>query len=183
MNLLLGRSQKGAALFSLVPLRIGSGVMFHLHAELELDPEEKRLLETYKFTRAPLVLSDAIEDLKRAYRPALLLGMLSFIPFWIVFSFWTAIPLSAVFTVAMTVIYFRTLREQILVSDLLHGGRTFRCDSIVELIHKEAYLEGITQYLRQVLESAKHWTNREIVPIKPLDKEAAKQLILKPAGA
>ena len=81
--------------------------------------------------------------------------------------------------IGMTVVYFKTLREQIIVSDLLDGGRTFLCDSIVELIHKEAYLEGICEYLRQVLESAKHWHDREIIPIRPLDKEAAKQLILK----
>ena len=44
MNLLLNRDQKSAALFTLIPLRFGSGMMFHLHAELELDPEEKELV-------------------------------------------------------------------------------------------------------------------------------------------
>lgn len=183
MNLLLSRNQRKAAAFSLVPLRIGSGVMFNLHAELELDEEEQRLLKTYDFTRAPLVASDAIEDIKKAYRPALLLGVLSFIPFWIVYSFWAALPLAVLFTVIMTFVYFNTMREQILVSDLLDGGRTFRCDSIVELIHKEAFLEGICEYLRQVLESAKHWTDREAVPIKPLGKADAKLAILKATRA
>ncbi|MCP4409392.1 MAG: hypothetical protein GY807_16905, partial [Gammaproteobacteria bacterium] len=44
MNLLLDRDQKDASLFSLVPLRIGSGVTFTLHATLELDQEEEALL-------------------------------------------------------------------------------------------------------------------------------------------
>lgn len=179
MNLLLNRDQKSAALFSLIPLRIGSGVIFHLRAELELDDEENSLLKKYRFEKAPLVLSDPIEDLKQALRPALLLGVLSFIVFWFVFTFGASIVLSVVVVLVMTVVYFRALREQIIVRDLLDGGRTFRCDSIVELIKKEAYIEGVCQYLRQVLESAKHWHDREKVDIPPLDKDLAKQLVAK----
>lgn len=179
MNLLLNRSQKSAALFSLIPLRIGSGVLFHLTAELELDEEENALLEKYRLSKAPLVLSDPIDDLKQAFRPALLLGFLSFVVFWFLTSFTTGISLAILVTLIMTGVYFKTLREQIIVRDLLDGGRTFRCDSIVELIKKEAYIEGVSQYLRQVLESAKHWHDREKIDIPPLDKELAKQLIAK----
>ena len=182
MNLLLKRDQKGAAFFSLIPLRVGSGIIFHLNAELELDAEERRLLETYKFTRAPLVVSDTLDDIKNAFRPALLLGLVSFVFLWFVARFGTALGLSMLVVVTMTIIYFKTLREQIIVSDLLSGGRTFRCDSIVELIHKEAFLERICEYLRQVLESAKHWDEREIVVIHPLDKAAAKRAVLKASG-
>lgn len=179
MNLLLGRDQKSAALFSLIPLRIGSGVVFHLHAELELDPEEDALIKKYRFASAPLVLSDPIEDIKQAFRPALLLGFLGFIVFWFVVSFWTAMPLAVLTTFVMTVVYFKTLREQILVKDLLDGGRIFRCDSIVDLIEKEAFIEGICEYLRQVIESAKHWQDREAIVIRPLDKREAKLAVLK----
>jgi hypothetical protein len=179
MNLLLARDQKSAALFSLIPLRIGSGVMFHLQAELELEDDEEELIKKYRFAKAPLVLSDPIDDIKMAFRPALLLGFLAFIVLWFMLSFRTALPLSILVTLAMTVVYFKTLREQILVGDLLHGGRTFRCDSIVALVRKEAYLEGISEYLRQVLESAKQWGEREIIPIKPLPKQEAKRAILR----
>ncbi|MEX0957303.1 MAG: hypothetical protein WDZ83_19070 [Rhizobiaceae bacterium] len=182
MNLLLGRAQKDAV-FSLVPLRLGSGVMFQLHAELELNEEEKRLLATYKFTRASLVLSDPIDDLKKAFRPALLLGIPAYIVFWFIFGFWTAPSVTLVFIGVMTVVYFRALRERILVSDLLDGGRTFHCDSIIDLIHKEAFLENICAYLRQVLESAKNWQDREIIPIAPLDKKVAKLVVLRGARA
>jgi len=178
MNLLLNRDQKSAALFTLIPLRFGSGMMFHLHAELELDPEEKELMQKYRFAKAPLVLSDPIDDLKKSFRPASLLGIVAFIVFWILFSFTTAVTLAMLVTLGMTVVYFKTMREMILVSDLLDGGRTFRCDSIVELIHKEAFLEGVSEYLRQVLESAKHWHDREIIPIKPMDKAQAKKAVL-----
>ena len=182
MNLLLNRDQKSAALFTLIPLRFGSGMMFHLHAELELDDEEKQLMQKYRFAKAPLVLSDPIDDLKMASRPALILGLVAFVVFWILASFSTAVSLATLVTLVMTVVYFKTMRELILVSDLLDGGRTFRCDSIIELIHKEAFLEGISEYLRQVLESAKNWHDREIIPIRPLDKALAKRAVLGSKG-
>ena len=178
MNLLLNRDQNSAALFTLIPLRFGSGVMFKLHAELELDDEEKQLMQKYRFAKAPLVLSDPIDDLKMAFRPAALLGLVTFVAFWILGSFSTAVSLALLVILVMTVVYFKTMRELILVSDLLDGGRTFRCDSIIELIQKEAFLEGISEYLRQVLESAKNWHDREVIPIKPLDKALAKQAVL-----
>jgi hypothetical protein len=178
MNLLLNRDQKSAALFTLIPLRIGSGVMFQLHAELELDEEEESLVKKYKFEKSLLVASDPIEDLKMSFRPAALLGIIAFIVFWIIGSFSTAFTLGLLVTLVMTGVYFRTLREQIIVSDLLNGGRTFRCDSIIELIDKEAYLEHISEYLRQVIESAKNWHDREAITIKPLNKADAKKAVL-----
>ncbi len=178
MNLLLNRDQKSASLFTLVPLKIGTGVTFSLHAELELDAEESELMRKYQFAKAPLVLSDPIDDLKKAFRPAMLLGIAAFIIVWFFASFTVTLTLSLLVIAAMTVVYFRALREQIVVSDLLGGGRTFWCDSIVELIQKEAYLEWISAYLRQVLESAKTWDDREIIPIRPLPKGDAKQSIL-----
>jgi len=183
MNLLLNRDQKSASLFTLVPLRIGSGMMFHLQAELELDEEEQELMRKYRFQNAPLVLSDPIDDLKKSFRPALILGIVAFIVFWILASFTTATTLAMLVTLVMTVVYFKTTREQIVVSDLLNGGRTFRCDSIVELIHKEAFLEGVSEYLRQVLESAKNWHDREVIPIKPMDKARAKEAVLRATNA
>lgn len=181
MKLLLQRSQTNAAVFSLVPLRIGSGVIFHLLAELELTEEEEALILKYRFAKAPLVVSNPIDDLKQAFRPALLVGLVVFAFFWLSSSFGAALSAAILVILVMTVIYFKTLREQILVSDLLDGGRTFHCDSIIALIKKEAFLEGICEYLRQVLESAKHWDEREVIAIRPLDKAAAKQAVLQGA--
>ena len=67
MNLLLDRRQK-QAVFSLIPLRIGTGVMFMLKAVLELDQEEKELVKRYRFSGAILVRSDPVEDLKKAFK-------------------------------------------------------------------------------------------------------------------
>jgi len=179
MNLLLGRTQKSSAIFTLVPLKIGSGVTFSLLAELELDEEETTLINKYKFANAPIVVSSFFEDVKRGFKSALLLGVLVFVLLFIPLGVASAGNITILTIAIMTVVYYRELREQILVSHLLNGGRTFRCDSIVELIQKEAYLEHVSQYLRQLLESAKHWDEREIVPIKPLRKEEAKKAVLK----
>lgn len=178
MNLLFDRDQKQAALFSLVPLRIGSGVMFRLRAELELDEEEDALLKKYRLLYAPLVVSDPIDDLKRALRPAAFLAIVTFIVFSLLVSFSIGTTIGILVLIIMTFVYFDALREQINVNHLLNGGRTFRCESIVALIQKEAYLEAISQYLRQVLESAKYWHDREAVAIKPLSKADAKQAVL-----
>lgn len=178
MNLLLDRTQKSSELLSLLPLRIGGGVIFQLRAELELDEDETNLMAKYKFADAPLVVSNAIDDLKQAIRPALLLGLFTFGPLWSLFPLLQSASIAIAVFLVMTIVYFRTMREQIVVRDLLNGGRMFRCDSIVELIHKEAFLEGICEYLRQVLESAKNWDERETLFIQPLDKKSAKQLVL-----
>jgi len=179
MNLLLKRDQSNANGISLIPLRIGTGVTFTLHAALELDNEEEALIRQYNFAKAALVVSDPIDDLKQAFRPALVLGLLTFVVMWWLWSFAAAIGLAILVTLVMTGVYFKTLREQIVVSDLMAGGRKFRCDSIVELIQKEAYLQNICAYLRQVLESAKNWDDREVLRIAALNKEDAKQAVLR----
>ena len=179
MNLLIDRDQKSASLFSLVPLRIGSGVTFTLHVSLQLDSEEEALIQKYNFAKATLVASDPIDDLKKSFRPALVLGFMSFVVIWLIISFPAALSLSIMVTLVMTGVYFETLREQIIVSELMAGGRKFRCDSIVALIQKEAYIENVCAYLRQVLESAKNWHHREVLPIAPLSKEEAKRAVLK----
>jgi hypothetical protein len=179
MNLLLKRDQSGSAVFSLIPLRIGSGVTFSLHATLELDEEERALIQKYNFAKAALVLSDAIEDLKQSFRPALLLGLVAFFFIWLVGSFTAGLMLGILVTLVMTGVYFKTLREQIIVSELMEGGRKFRCDSIVDLIKKEAFLLDICGGLRQVLESAKNWHDREVIPIFPLSKEEARLAVLR----
>jgi hypothetical protein len=179
MNLLLQRDQKDAAIFSLIPLRIGSGVTFSLHATLELDEEEGALIRKYNFTKSVLVASDPIEDLKQSFRPAFLLGLIAFFVLWLIGTFTSALTIGMLVTLVMTGVYFKTLREQIVVSELLENGRKFRCDSIVELIQKEAYLQYICAHLRQVLESAKHWDDREVVSIEPLSKDEAKRAVLK----
>lgn len=178
MKLLLRREQKSVSGFSLVPLRIGSGSIFSLSAELEFDAEELQLIEKYQFNHSPIVRSDFFDDLKKAVPHAMIVGLVALAFLWMMVGFFTALPFSLIITCVMIAIYFKTERQQILVSDLMNGGRKFRCDSVVDLVHQEAFLEGVSQYLRQLIETAKHWDDREVIPIKPLDKAAAKRALL-----
>lgn len=179
MNILFKRTQKSASIFQLVPLKIGSGVTFSLHAELELDAEEDGLIKKYKLVKAAIVISDFIEDVRRAIGPALIVSFFVFVISFFLIGFWAAVSISLLVFPIMTIIYYRALRESITVADLLNGGRTWRCDSVAELIQKEAFLEGVAGYLRQLLESAKNWDDREVIPIKPLPKAEAKLAVLK----
>ena len=79
--------------------------------------------------------------------------------------------------IACGYIYYTQKRETIYVKDLLHG-RKFKCKSVIELARKEAFLESITNYFRQVVESAKHWDGQEARPITPMPPEDAKRFIL-----
>ncbi len=74
--------------------------------------------------------------------------------------------------------YINEKRETIFVRDLLHG-RHFKCESVVELARKEAWLTTIVSYLRQVMESAKNWDGTERHTVEPLPKDEARQFIIK----
>ena len=112
MQLLLSHEQSGSSIFSLVPLRIGSGVTSILHATLELDSEEEALLRRNNLTKDSLVISDPIDDNKQSFRPALLVGIVAFILFYILMPIGAAFFLAVVVTLVMTGVYFKTLREQ-----------------------------------------------------------------------
>lgn len=74
--------------------------------------------------------------------------------------------------------YFHQKRETIFVKDLIHG-RYFTCDSVIDLARKEAWLETIVAFLRQVMESAKHWDGTQTLDVPVLGKDEAKQLIIR----
>lgn len=188
MHLLLSRSQSDAY-FSLIPLRFGRGVIFEIKAELDIDQEESALLKKYNFINAVLVPGNRFQALRRAALTALLVGIIAQILsiVFFVFSYGAQgflasmgfVPISILIVLGMTVAYYFEEREHVLVKHFLDGGRVFRCDSVIELIRKEADIEGWSQALRQVLESAKQWHDREALSIPPLDKEAARQFVLR----
>jgi hypothetical protein len=123
-----------------------------------------------------------LEDLKKGFRPAIVLGLISFVVMWFLTSSNLAFMAAVSVTLVMTVVYFRAMREQIQVNDLLGNGRQFHCDSVVTLIEKEADLARICQFLRQVIESAKYWGDREAINIEPVDRNELKNVILRAAS-
>jgi len=176
MNLLFTRSQHHSRLFSLVPLRIGGSVTFKLKAELELTEEENTLLYKYAFENSTLIYSNAYDDLARAFKPAWFCGLfMMIVPLFGNYSSskiqnllakLTLSPLFGILTVIiMTMIYFFALRKNITVSQLLDGGRTFLCHSVVDLDEQEAELNDLARRLHATLEKAKNWGGREINPI------------------
>ena len=151
---------------------------FKLWAKIECKPEEQSIISHYKFTDTVLV--EGFQE--GLFKRSLVVGFWAFLGALILlpamFGWSMGLFLSLVASAVATYLYYDKHREIVFVRDLL-AGRHFMCASVVELARKEAWLETITAFLRQVMESAKHWDGTEVRPIPPLDKDLAKQLIIK----
>ena len=178
MDLLFRRSQTGDADTQASPFNFSfSSPNFKLWAKIELTAEEQKIISHYKFEKALLI--DAIQPglLKSA-------GMAGFVAFLLslaltssIIPFGGAMWLSIIIGCGAGYLYFDKKRESIWVRDLM-AGRYFACTSIIDLARKEAWLEAIVGYLRQVMKSAETWDGVETIPIKPMDKEAAKRFMI-----
>ncbi len=153
-------------------------VQFKLWSKIELDEEEQALVNRYSFNEAVLIA--AIQP--GLLRKTLYLGVGAFLVTSVVLStfLWAGLAflIAAAAGIGAGYWYLNEKRETIFVKDLLHG-RYFSCDSVIELARKEAWLETVVGYLRQVMESAKHWDGTERHPIKPMPKDEARQVILR----
>ncbi|WP_417455886.1 hypothetical protein [Kordiimonas sp.] len=175
MDLLFKRSQEGG---------IGRA-SFKLFCKLDLDDQEQALTKKYRFDEAVLIYTYQPTLARKAFLRSLgvfiLLWLLSLAMFGAraifanaLFAFLLIMVVTAVFGFW----YYHQNRETIFVRDLIHG-RYFKCDSVIELARKEAWLETVCSYLRQVMESALHWDGEERFPIKALPKDEAKKIIIK----
>lgn len=151
---------------------------FKLWAKIECTPEEQGIISHYNFTDTVLV--EGFQE--GLFKRSLVVGFWSFLLATVflipMFRFTTGFVLCLIAGSIAAYLYYDKHREIVFVRDLL-AGRHFTCASVVELARKEAWLETITAFLRQVMESAKHWDGTEVRPIVPLDKDLAKQLIIK----
>jgi hypothetical protein len=157
-----------------------SRVSFKLWGKLELTPEEQGLVSRYRFDEAVLIAAIQPGLLRRASLIGFAVFLLSF------FLCLKFAPASiATFLALLPGIgsgywYANEKRETIYVRDLLHG-RHFTCDTVIALAKKEAWLANLVHFLRQVMESAKHWEGTERVTIMPLPPEEARDYILRSA--
>jgi hypothetical protein len=126
--------------------------LFNLWGKIELDELEAAAVKKYRFDSAILI---EVEQPK-LIRNSAIVGFLAFV--------------GAYF-------HYHQKRETIFVKDLIHG-RYFTCDSVIELARKEAWLQTIVAFLRQVMESAKHWDGTETHDVPVMDKDEAKQIII-----
>ncbi len=168
MELLFRREQSsGGVLFP---------VVFRLWSKVELSEEEQALVERYRLNDAVLIASEQEHLVRHAtIAGAGALAVVSLMLYAVLGLGSFLVGLLA--GLAFGFYYFHQKRETIRVKDLLHG-RFFRCHSIVDLARKEAHLSGTVSYLRQVIESAKHWDGTERLEIAPLPPEEAKRAIL-----
>ncbi|HWT30356.1 MAG TPA: hypothetical protein VN240_04935 [Propylenella sp.] len=153
-------------------------VNFKLWGKIELDEEEQGLINRYDFDKAVLIAAFQPGLLRRAViigAGAFLVGLLFF---GAMAGPWLGFLLASAAGIGTGFWWFNEKRETVYVRDLLHG-RHFSCDSVIELARKEAWLTTIVGFLRQVMESAKHWDGTESHKIVPLPKDEARQVILR----
>ena len=152
-------------------------VRFKLWGKIELDVEEQALIDRYDLDKAMLIEVLQPDLLRKAIYVgiAATIGSAIILPFIIGGS---AFVLCFAAGIGAGWWYANEKRETIYVRDLMHG-RYFKCDSVVDLARKEAWLATVVSFLRQVMVSAKHWDGTESHKIEPLPKDEARQVILR----
>jgi hypothetical protein len=184
MNLLFQRSQStgvtGLAETSGMPSMTGVSIRprFKLWAKIELDEDEQKVMDHYHFDKYVLIDSFQPELLRMTAYVAAGVFVVSWIIFWVFVGYDTGALLATIAAAIAAYFYYDKHRDTIFVKDLLHG-RYFSCKSVIDLARKEAWLETITAFLRQVMESAKHWDGTETIKVPVLDKDEAKRIIIK----
>lgn len=169
MDLLFKREQTSGRL---------NRVNFKLWSKVELDADEQEIVRRYQFDDA--VLISVLQPF--LIRNAILIGLMAGGLVLLLLSK----PFGEAFAGIIALLaaggtgywYYNEKRETIYVRDLLHG-RDFSCDSVVDLARKEAWLETVVGYLRQIMESAKQWDGTDRHRIEALPKDQARAVILR----
>lgn len=168
MELLFKRSQTATQL---------QAAKFELYSKIELDADEKEIANRYRIDKAILITRDQPNLLRDAGFVAAAVFFVSVGVLLQQFGLFLSVSVAAIAGGLAGVWFWNEKRETIMVKDLIHG-RYFKCESVIELARKEAWLELVVGYLRQVMESAKHWDGTERHTIKPLTKDKARQVII-----
>ena len=134
-------------------------VNFKLWGKVELTEEEQSLVDRYRFHEAVLiaVLQPGL------MRQAIFIGIGAFLlisPILAKILGGAGYLLAIAAGIGAGYWWINEKRETIFVRDLLHG-RNFTCNSVIELAKKEAFLTTTVSFLRQLMESAKHWDGTE----------------------
>lgn len=151
---------------------------FRLWGKVELDSEEEEIVKKYKFDDAILTLVIQPGLMRASVLVAVAVFVVVFLVATAVFGMTIGALVGLVAGGGVAYWYFNEKRETVYVKDLIHG-RHFSCDSVVELARKEEWLRLVTAFLRQVMESAKHWDGTERTKIDPLPKDEARQVIIR----
>lgn len=169
MKLLLKREQTTG--------RVGR-VNFKLWAKIEIDDDERALMNRYKFDQALLMGEDDPSLLRKSGFYGLLIAAVAYVILNTIFPMNLALLFGLAAGGGFTYWYYNEKRDQVFVRDLLHG-RHFKCPGIIDLTKKEAEVSEITAIFRQVMESARHWGGTQTEDIPVLSRDEARELILK----
>ena len=170
MELLFKREQTSST--------VSSRVTFKLWGKLEVSEDEQALIGRYCLDEAVLIVQDDTHVWQGAIKRGFIVLVVAAVLIGNFSSLTNALYASPLLALAAAYSYFNEERGTIFVKDLLIG-RNFSCRSVVELAKKEAWLQGASGVLRQVMESAKHWDGVERHTIEPLPKEQARELIVR----
>lgn len=153
-------------------------VAFQLKGQLILDSEEQKLMERYRLDEALLIAVLEPELIKRAqYIGVAVACMIGVLLAGAQLAPPILLGISGVAGYGAYYWYKHQYRETVYVRDLMFG-RHFTCQSVVELARKEAWLSTAVSFLRQVMESSKHWHEQEQQMIDPLPPEEARRVII-----
>jgi len=153
------------------------GVRFKLSAKIELDEEEARMIDHYRFDNAILIESDESQLVRRSALIAVVVAFLLVGPMIAMSGFAIGAFLALAAGGGTAFWWFNEKRETILVNDLLQG-RFFRCKSVIELAKKEAWLQNAGLIFRQVLEGSKHWDGTQHIEVPVLSPDDARELLV-----
>lgn len=152
--------------------------VFKLWAQMEFEDDEHTIISHYRFENAKLIEAFEPSLIRRSLLAGAGIFILASIVLWIPMGFQYGLLTGFIFGCLAGWLYFDRHRETIYVRDLIHG-RTFDCRSVIDLARKEAWLELITAFLRQVMETARNWDGTEAVPIDALSKQEAKYVVIR----
>ena len=172
-------------------------VFFKLHAQIVLSPEENDLINKYQLRDAIVIPVPQPRLIWHSIGIGLLAAVLSFGFFLSIFgspavrrylyynhnpvlnfiSETGALPFAIVVAIAAAFVFYHLNRKTIYLRDLIRG-RTFRTKSVVDQVDTENWVHGVVSYIRQLLETAKHWDGTEKFDVLPLDPEEAKKAVL-----
>ena len=170
MDILLKREQSSG--------KVGR-VVFKLWGKVELNEDEKALVQRYRFDEAALIYVEQPGLLRNAIILGLVVAAVVYaVGGQLLGSVVGAGSAGVLAGATMAYLFYDHQRETIFVRDLLHG-RHFACDTVIDLARKEARLTDIVAFFRQVMESAKHWDDTERVAVEPLPKDEARQVIIR----
>lgn len=169
MKILMKRAQSPGRFFR---------VSFKLWAKLELEKDEQAIIDRYDFDQSVLIFIYQEYRFTKAFACGFVASVVLFFIGGDIFGRDWGLLIALLSLVGITWFLMDYWRETVYVKDLLHG-RNFRCASIERLVSKEYFLKHACGYLRQVMETAKHWGGTQSDDIPALDPEMAKQFLIK----